>query len=99
MRLATYNVKNLFRDGAAERAKPDREFSSLVGSVNKLGADVLLLQEVGSRAALNELNARLKSPYGHADVLLGNSDRDIHLAILSRHPFCLTSHRERTLTS
>jgi endonuclease/exonuclease/phosphatase family metal-dependent hydrolase len=97
VRLATYNVKNLFREELSDRHKPDGEFSSLAGSINKLGADIVLLQEVGSQSALDELNARLKVPFNYAQVQLGNSDRDIHLAILSRHPFRLISHREQTL--
>ena len=57
-----------------------------------------MLQEVGSATALNELNERLKRPFSFAEVLPGNSDRDIHLAILSQSPFQLTSHREQTLS-
>ena len=99
MRLATYNVKNLFREDLSDRRKPDGEFSSLAGAINKLGADIVLLQEVGSSSALDELNGRLKAPYDYARVQSGNSDRDIHLAILSRHPFQLGSHREQTLAT
>jgi endonuclease/exonuclease/phosphatase family metal-dependent hydrolase len=92
-------VKNLFREDLSDRRKPDGEFSSLAGSINKLGADIVLLQEVGSIDALDELNARLKVPFDHAQMQSGNSDRDIHLAILSRHPFRLSSHRQQSLAS
>ena len=59
---------------------------------------MLCLQEVGSRYALERLNDALRSPYPHLALMPGNSDRDIHLGILSHHELAATSHREHRLT-
>lgn len=101
MRIGTYNVRNLFvADDAGRRAgelKPEKELKALAGTVDKVGADVWCLQEVGSREALECLNATLKSPFPHIGWEPGNSARGIHLAVLSRLPLTLTSHRHRVL--
>jgi endonuclease/exonuclease/phosphatase family metal-dependent hydrolase len=74
------------------RSEP--ELNALAATVRNLNADVLMLQEVGSLDALEEVNGRLDNPYPFADVLPTNSVRGIHLAILSREPFDLISHRD-----
>ncbi len=56
--------------------------------------DVWLLQEVGSLASLQALNAELARPFPHCGLVSGNSDRSIHLAVLSRYPITLHSHKE-----
>ncbi len=93
MRIATYNVKNLLADG-----KPAAELQALVGTIDALSADVLLLQEVGSANRLAATNEALTSPYPFIGLLPGNSNRGIHLAVMSREPFELTSHRSEVLT-
>ncbi len=102
MRVASYNVRNLLEADQATLAgvavKSPEEIRALAGTVDRLGAHVLLLQEVGSLGVLSELNGQLASPYPYLEVLPGNSPRGIHLAILSREPFELTSHRARVLT-
>ena len=102
MRIATYNVRNLFTpEEALGRGVPERseaELKALAGTVAAVNADVWMLQEVGSVAALALLNDRLALPYPFVEVLPGNSNRGIHLAVLSREPFELTSHRDRVLT-
>jgi len=65
--------------------------------LSQLDADVCLLQEVGSQASLETLNAQLPQPYPYAALLPGNSDRSIHVAVLSRLPVQLTSHRHTVL--
>ena len=102
MRIASYNVQNLFTEPDAalqERAvaKPDKALKALAGTLDGLSADVVLLQEVGSTAALEQVNARLISPYPFSAVVESNSERGIHLATLSREPFELRSHRELSL--
>jgi endonuclease/exonuclease/phosphatase family metal-dependent hydrolase len=98
VRVATYNVRNLFTAAEAElrglEPRSEAELKALAGTVRVVGADVLLLQEVGSLEALEDLNGRLDNPYPFADVLPTNSARGIHLAVLSREPFELASHRE-----
>jgi len=101
LRVASYNVQNLFsaedarRNGSA--AKAPAAMKALAGTIGSMSADVLLLQEVGSEEVLSELNEVLHNPYPYRAVLPGNSDRGIHLGILSREPFELTSHRHLVL--
>lgn len=101
VRIASYNVRDLFDEAAAALAggavKTSRELKALAGTIGAVAADVILLQEVGSKALLDDLNTALVSPYPFADLLKGNSSRGIHLAILSRRPFELTSHRSLEL--
>ncbi len=66
--------------------------------IDQVAADTLVVQEAGSAASLATLNARLASPYEHQGLLPGNSGRSIHIGVLSRHPFELTSHRDMALT-
>ncbi len=101
MRIASYNVQNLFDEtdaGANGGAvKTPAALKALSGTIEALRADVILLQEVGSHRVLNRVNDALKRPFPFTSVLPGNSDRGIHLGILSREPFELTSHRTLTL--
>ncbi len=78
--------------------KPGKELRPLCRMVNLLDADLLALQEVGSAATLRAFNALLKEPYAHSGCLVGNNNRSIHLAVLSRVPVQLTSHRAQVLT-
>ncbi|HEY5646405.1 MAG TPA: endonuclease/exonuclease/phosphatase family protein [Pseudomonadales bacterium] len=98
MRIASYNVHNLLHEADAERAgatvKTAAAVKALAGTIGALGADVLLLQEVGAGSVLAEINDLLRAPYPYLEVLEGNSPRGIHLGILSREPFSLTSHRD-----
>lgn len=102
LRLATYNLKNLFlaRDveaGEIAYPKPNKELRPLARMIDQVGADLMVLQEVGSFEALELLNERLANPYPHLVCLPGNSRRSIHLAALSRLPMRARSHREAGL--
>ena len=105
--MCTYNVRNLFlaapdagpADPAIQGEKPAKEFKALAGTIAKVAADVVCLQEVGSRYALERLNDALVTPYPHLDLVPGNSNRGIHLAVLSRVPMQLTSHRHHRLST
>lgn len=101
MRIATYNVRNLLDEDQAARAaaspKTENELKALAGTIGQVSADVLLLQEVGGNEILASVNDRLNAPYPYLEVLPGNSVRGIHLAILSREPFELTSHQSALL--
>jgi hypothetical protein len=94
--VATYNIENY---GVADRMtdegyrkeypKPEAEKQALRAVIRRLKADVLLLQEVGGPAYLEELRRDLKAEgldYPQAYVLEGN-DPDRHVAVLSRRPF------------
>ncbi len=67
--------------------------------IDQVDADVLILQEVGSLASLELLNERLSSPYAHLACPPGNSDRSIHVAVMSREAHHTTSHADRVLTN
>lgn len=102
LRIASYNVQNLFteadvrgQEGAA--AKSAKAIEALAGTLSALAADAVLLQEVGSAQALQRLNTGLAAPYPFSGFVAGNSERGIHLAVLSREPFVLTSHRHLLL--
>ena len=93
--IATYNVENY---GPADRMteagfrqdypKPEPEKRALRLVIRDLGADVLVLQEMGGRAHLLELQRDLRSEgcdYPFAE-LASASDADRHVAVLSRRP-------------
>jgi len=103
LRIASYNVQNLFVDedvqaGTDVVAKPTKAINALAGTLGSLAADVVLVQEVGSLRGLEAVNAGLDTPYPFCAVVAGNSARGIHLGVLSREPFELTSHRQLELT-
>lgn len=98
LRIATYNVQNLFLAGEGEPAKSSRALTHLARTIARTKADVLCLQEVGSLKSLELLNGRLKLPYPEVGLIPGNSNRSIHCGFLSRWPLQLRSHRELPLT-
>ncbi len=106
--LATYNVENY---GAANRMteagyrkdypKPEPEKQALRRVIAALGADVLVLQEMGPQVYLDELRRDLKAEgceYPHA-ALASAADQDRHLAVLSRRPLRgVTTHDDLAFT-
>lgn len=98
VRIATYNVQNLFLCGEGA-PKPPAQVRALVRMIRLVDADVLMLQEVGSQASLDALNERLEVAYPHATLLPGHSNRSIHLGVLSRQPVKLTSLSGDALTN
>ena len=60
-------------------------------------ADFVMLQEVGSLEVLEEVNADLQDPYAFVGLIPGNSNRSIHLGVLSRYRTKLTSHKDKVL--
>ena len=97
IRIATYNVQDLFLCGEGA-AKLPRAQRALAHMIQKVAADFWLLQEVGSLASLNLLNEQLDEPFAHTYLQPGNSNRSIHLGILSRWPVSVTSHAHCALT-
>ncbi len=94
--VATYNVENY---GVADRLtpegyreaypKPEAEKRALRAAIRGLDADILLLQEVGGAAYLEELRRDLQAEgldYPVAYVLEAD-DKDRHVAVLSRRRF------------
>ena len=88
--VARYNVENYFLSPFGTRkAKPAVSRAKVREAILKIQPDVLALQEIGRRAALNELLAGLKSEglsYPHIEWVQG-PDLAIHLVVLSRFPF------------
>ena len=87
LRVATFNVKDLL-DRQRLPSPPTHLESKLAWTADKIAAvdaDVLALQEVGSRAIVDELLSRV--PRGYADVVMGTVDkRGIGNALASRRP-------------
>ncbi len=98
LRIATYNVQNLFSVADKQNGKPKVALKAVARTLDLMAADIVALQEVASHAALSELNALLRDPFAHTYSVQSNSQRGIHLAYLSRHPLLLHSHRELLLT-
>ncbi|MGH7945490.1 MAG: endonuclease/exonuclease/phosphatase family protein [Opitutaceae bacterium] len=106
--IATYNLENY---GPADRMteagyrkeypKPETEKRALRAVIRDLGADVLVVQEMGARAYLDELCRDLKSggcDYAFAE-LASAADADRHLAVLSRRPLkAVTTHTDLQFT-
>jgi endonuclease/exonuclease/phosphatase family metal-dependent hydrolase len=106
--IATYNVENY---GLADRMteagyrqdypKPEPEKRALRNVIRALGADVLVLQEMGDRPYLDELRRDLNSErceYAFAEIARA-ADADRHLAILARRPLkSVTTHTDLQFT-
>lgn len=93
--LATYNIENY---GPADRMtdagyrkeypKPEAAKRALRTVLRRIDADIVVLQEMGPRAYLDELRRDLKSEgldYPHA-ALAEAADPDRHVALLSKRP-------------
>ncbi len=106
LRIATYNVENY---GAADRLiaagfrrdypKPEAAKAALRAVIRAVAADVLILQEMGGPAYLDELRRDLRAEgldYGFGLVLDADDD-DRHLAVLAREqPVAVTPHADLT---
>jgi len=99
MRICTYNCMNLFAWEAEPQepvnpAKPQREVLALAKTLDWVKPDLVSMQEVGSIAAIEDLNSLLKAPFPYRLLAQTNSDRGIHLGFMSRYPLKLQSHRD-----
>lgn len=93
--IATYNVENYGSVGRvtsagyrADYPKPEKEKAALRGVIRALGADVLVMQEMGDAPYLAELALDLRAEgldYPH-QALLDGPDGERHVAVLSRRP-------------
>lgn len=104
LRVATYNVKNLFDavddpDHADETTppKPVGEQLAAAASLRAVEADVVALQEVENREVLDEwVDTYLRGLYPYRVLIEGNDPRGIDVAVLSRYPVTgVESHRDR----
>lgn len=90
LRVATYNLENyLDQPAGTRRAKSDAAKAKVRESIRALNADVLAVQEMGRRSALQELQTSLRQHdgvfYPHLEWVQG-FDTNIHLAVLSKFP-------------
>lgn len=102
--IATYNIENY---GPADRMteagfrqdypKPEEEKRALRAVIRGLKADVIVFQEMGDAAYLDELRRDLRSEgvsYAEAHVLQAG-DEDRRVAILSKRPLkCVVNHTD-----
>lgn len=96
-RVATYNVES-YTDAATQTrpVKPADARAKVRESILALKPDVLALEEMGSRSALEELRGSLGAQgleLGYWEHVAG-FDTNIHVAVLSRFPF--TARRSHT---
>lgn len=94
--IATYNVENYVATNRMTEAgfrkgypKPEAQKAALRTVIRGLNADVILLQEMGGAAYLEELRRDLRTDgveYAEA-LVLEAADDDRHVAVLSRRPF------------
>mgnify|MGYP006424904095 CR=1 FL=1 len=97
-RLTNYNIENLFddhddpslsgRDEDIDDRKPDHELAAAALAIREIDPDILCLQEVESRQALDWFVERYLGGMGYEHIVsidAGNS-RGIENAVLSRHP-------------
>ena len=104
IRVATYNVRNYLEldrwsEGHYRRnfPKPEIEKGALRRVLLSVRPDVLILQEMGPRPYLDELQSDLKEqglnlPFAY---LAEGSDKDRHLALLSRlDPYKIVTHTD-----
>lgn len=106
LRIATYNVENY---GTADRViaagyrrdypKPEAAKAALRAVIRAVAVDVLILQEMGGPAYLEELRRDLRAEgldYAFGLVLDGD-DENRHLAVLARQqPIAVTPHADLT---
>ncbi len=93
VRIVTWNVHDLFdaddrllppgaEDAVPSAAEVDAKLDALAAVLARLAADVVLLQEIETRALAVELGMR--AGYGDARLVEGNDPRGIDVAVLSR---------------
>jgi endonuclease/exonuclease/phosphatase family metal-dependent hydrolase len=97
-RVATYNIENLFddvddptlsgRDEDIDDTKPHHEMLAVARAIREINADVLCVQEIESREALDWFIEKYVPDMGYEHIIsidAGNS-RGIENAVLSRYP-------------
>lgn len=89
MRIATWNLENLFTPNAGAGAPTgqeayERKIAALADTIAALAPDVLAVQEVGSPAALDDLTAAIGGSW-HTE-LAAPDERGIRCGIISRLP-------------
>jgi endonuclease/exonuclease/phosphatase family metal-dependent hydrolase len=94
IRIASYNVENLFdppatgRPDPAQPVKPDEHRDGLARAIRAIDADVLALQEVGSLEVLKKFRDEYLADMGYEHVVSidAGDSRGIENSVLSRFP-------------
>lgn len=94
VRVASYNVKNLFMErdidsGSRTRPKSERSLAALAESIERMDADVISFQELSSQETLEKdlLSRRdLAKKYPHVAWTKGNDERGIRVGVISKYP-------------
>ena len=98
IRLATYNAENLFdaiddpdlsgRNEDIDDAKPEAELQGLADAIHGLDADILVLEEVESKAVLTWFRDTYLSDMGYTEIASVDAGdaRGIEQSVLSRYP-------------
>ncbi len=96
--LATYNVENYLLVRTGDRlAKSEASKARVAQVLKSLNADVVALQEVGGREALDDLCRRTSAlglDYAHREWVRGY-DTNIQVALVSRFPIVASRPRTR----
>jgi Endonuclease/Exonuclease/phosphatase family len=87
MRVATWNLENLFAPGTSEAAPPSQaayeaKLTALASTITAIAPDVLAVQEIGPAPALDDLAAALPGTWYHATA--DPDGRGIRVGLLSR---------------
>ncbi|HZW10949.1 MAG TPA: endonuclease/exonuclease/phosphatase family protein [Phycisphaerales bacterium] len=98
IRLATYNVANLF-DGVDDPSlsgpnediddeKPEAQLAALADTIRRLDADILALQEIESEQVITAFRGEYLADAGYAHLasIDAGDERGIEQAVLSRFP-------------
>lgn len=109
VRIANLNCHNLYNDvidspetmaGAEAESTPitsvyQAHLKAVAQELVKLGGDVVMLQEVENLAVLGDLQRRpeLGGKYGYSSLITGNDPRGIDIAVLSKYPLRVVSHK------
>ncbi len=98
--VVTYNVENYFLTAFANRkAKTESSRTKVVDAITAIKPDILALQEMGRKEALQELRQRLSKKGLHYSqaIFLAGADPAIHLGVLSRFPI-VGNHSKTNVT-
>lgn len=92
MIVGTWNLENLYRPGGEfgpkDKAAYEAKLASLAATVGALGPSVLGVQEVGDRAALEDLAGLLEGTW-HVTLSRRADDRGIRVGFLTSLPVCV----------
>lgn len=108
VRIATYNVQNFFDTvcdtGLCKPSDYETQFTpaqyesksnSVASGVRKIGADVVLLQEIEKDACLQTLSTKLNNAYPYKQIGETNFNGSVDVAILSKDPIkAVRTHRQ-----